>query len=588
MKRWPIATGMTATLLVIATACSGGGSNSGNNAAQEGSPSSSPSSSSAASSNTQQSTEPVTIKVFHANAGTLPSNVLDNPVMDEIEKRAGVKLEFVNTGGSQDEANQKLSTLIATNDLPDLIITGDMNINKLMLKNGMIEPLDNLISQYGPDLTANVKEGLDYSRLMYSDGKDGLYFVPGLIGDESFYPMGYDLVFQVRGDLLEKSGLGELKSLDDLLAYGKAAQQLEPTNAGGQKTYLSGIPFADPGGWDYVDWNTAHNDGFASVGGFNYLDIEKNELVPRFTDEDNSFWKAMTFWNKAYREGLLDPESATMKAQQVQDKGKALRYHLGLANWQIGWPNDVIRGNKDTEKGFIPTLLDAKQDYTFFRFSSPVGNNMLWSISKKSDKKEAVMKFMNFAASWDGVELMWNGPEGQLWKMDGGVPKPLPVDPNKPSDPDAAKKVGNAYMAPNFIINGKPLNPDKGWKVKYGDNAPERYVENMTEPEKKYIADHQLKYPTQIFETRQHYSADTSLIDPVKPDPNSDVALLEQQIKTYLDMNIARVVYAKDDASFAAAKQKFIKELSNMGIEKVMNFYKEGFETNKQKLSTMH
>ncbi|WP_214628212.1 hypothetical protein [Paenibacillus agaridevorans] len=581
MKKFSFIAVSLAILMLFMAACSNGGSSNNGNKGQRNTPSAT------AESGDEVKQEKVTIKVFHANTGTLPANMLDNPVMAEIEKRIGVKLEFVNTGGNQDEANQRLSTLIATNDLPDLIITGDMNINKLMLKNGMIAPLDELIAQHGPDLTANVKEGLDYSKLMYSEGQDGLYFIPGLIGDESFYPMGYDLVFQLRGDLLEQSGLGELKSLEDLLAFGKKAQELEPTNAEGQKTYLTGIPFADAGGWDYVDWNTSHNDGFAGVGGFNYLDIEKNELVPRFTDANNSFWKAMSFWNKAYHQGLLDPESATMKAQQVQDKGKALRYHLGLANWQIGWPNDVIRGNKDEVKGFIPTLLDAKANNTFFRFSSPVGNNMLWSIAKGSDKKEAVMKFMNFASSWDGVELMWNGPEGELWNMDGGVPVPLPVDPNVPADPDATKKIGNAYMAPNFVINGKPANPDKGWKVKYGDNAPERYIDNMTAPEKKYIETNSLDYPTQIFETRDNYSVNTSLIDPVKPDPNSDVALQEQKIKTYLDMNIARVIFSKDDAAYEAAKQKFIDELNGMGIEQVMNFYKEGFDANKQKLSEL-
>lgn len=541
---------------------------------------------SASSNAANSSNEVVTIKVFHSNIGTIPNNVLDNPVMQEIEKRIGVKLDFSPfNGGSQEDANQRLSTLIASGDLPDLIITNDGSINQLLLKNNMIEPLDELIASYGTDLIKNVKEGLDYSKAMYSQGQDKLYFVPGLIGDESFYPMGYDLVFQVRGDLLAKMGKTELTSLDDLLAYGKEAQKLEPANAEGQKTYLTGIPFSDAGGWDYVDWNVSHNDGFAGVNGFSYLDSERNTLVPRFTDPDNSFWKAMKFWNTAYLDGLLDPESVTMKGQQVQDKGKALRYHLGLANWQIGWPNNEILSKKDPEKGFVPTLLDAKSDYNFFRFASPVGNNMLWSISKNSEHKDKVMAFMNLAASWEGVELMWNGTEGALWEMKDGVPKSLPADPDKPADPDAAKKEGNTYMAPNFIINGKTINTDKNWKVKYSDNAPEQYITSMTEAEKQFIKDHNLDYPTQIFEDREHYSINTSLIDPVQADPTSDISAIEQKIKTYLDTNIARVIYSKDEAAFTAAKDKFITDLKGMDIDKVMDFYKNGFEENKKKLA---
>lgn len=533
--------------------------------------------------------EPVTITVFHSNIGTLPSNILDNPVMQEIEKRLGIILDFTPfNGGNQEDANQRLSTLIASGDIPDLIINTDQNINQILLKNNMLEPLDSLVDQYGADLLANVKEGLDFSKLMYSQGQEDLYFIPGLIGDESFYPMGYDLIFQIRGDLLYDMGKTELNSLDELLEYAKKAQELEPTTASGKKTYMAAIPFADTSGWDYVDWNISHNDGLAAVGGFNYLDLEKNELVPRFTDPNNTFWKAMKFWNTAYREDLLDPESATMKFQQVQDRGKALRYFVGLANWQIGWPNDVIRGlGEDSPKGFIPTLLDSKENHNFFRFSSPVGNTMLWSISKNSEHKEKVIQFINFCASWEGIELMWNGPEGTFWQMTDGIPKPVAVDPDAPSDPDATKKVGNAYMAPNFIINGKTVNAEKGWKVKYGDNAPENYQQYMTEPEKKFIEMNDFAYPTQIFESREHYSANTSIIDSVKADPNSDIAAIEQSIKIYLDTNIARIVYAEDDASFTAAKDRFIDDLKKLEIEKVMEFYKAGFDENMQKLEKL-
>ncbi|MNI45529.1 hypothetical protein D3C73_999580 [compost metagenome] len=140
-------------------------------------------------------------------------------------------------------------------------------------------------------------------------------------------------------------------------------------------------------------------------------------------------------------------------------------------------------------------------------------------------------------------------------------------------------------MAPNFIINGKTINTDKNWKVKYSDNAPEQYITSMTEAEKQFIKDHNLDYPTQIFEDREHYSINTSLIDPVQADPTSDISAIEQKIKTYLDTNIARVIYSKDEAAFTAAKDKFITDLKGMDIDKVMDFYKNGFEENKKKLA---
>jgi ABC-type glycerol-3-phosphate transport system substrate-binding protein len=528
------------------------------------------------------SSGPVTLKVFMSDIN-VPTNILDNPVMTEIEKRIGVKLDFSPyTGGG--DAKQKLSTLIASDDLPDLIFNADAETNNLLLKNKLIQPLDDLVKQHGPELEKNIKPGLDFSRTMYSDETKQLYFVPNLVGDESFYPAGYDLVFQIRGDLLKKMNKKSLNNLDDLLQFGIEAQTLEPKNAEGQKTYAFGIPFADHSGYDYIDWDTSHYTGLAQVKGFSYLDMGTNTLKPRFTDPDNVFWKSMSFFNKAYQAGILDPESATMKLQQVQDKGKALRYHIGMANWQIGWPNSEIMAKKDKEKGFIPTLLDTRKDYAFLRFSSPVGGGMRVSIPKSSKHADKAMEFLNLSASFDGAELFWNGPEGILWDMVDGKPQMKPENVNL--SPEEIKKVGTSYVSPLMVLNGQKSDP-RGWKVKFGDNTPERYAEGFTEVEKQFIKENNLHYPTQIFEQTKVISADTSMIDPVQSDPNSDIAAIETKIGNYLDINVAKVVYAKNEQDFNKAKETFIQDLKNMGIEKVMDFYKQGMEANKARLESV-
>ena len=46
-----------------------------------------------------------------------------------------------------------------------------------------------------------------------------------------------------------------------------------------------------------------------------------------------------------------------MNGDQVREKGGAQRYFLGLANWQIGWPNDKLVAAQDKEKG-IPLVRD--------------------------------------------------------------------------------------------------------------------------------------------------------------------------------------------------------------------------------------
>lgn len=563
---------LAAVVLVFTSACSSGNSPSDN--------SSSSSNNSNEVSGGTDSQEVVTLKVFISSAN-VPTNIIDNPQMREIEKRIGVKLDFSPyTGGG--DAKQKLGTLIAANDLPDLIYNEDMETNNLLLQNGLIMPLDDLIKSHGPELEKNIKPGLDYSRAMFSNENNELFFVPNIVGDENLYPSGYDLVFQIRGDLLKKAGMGDPKNLDELLQFALEANKLEPTTDDGQKTYMTGIPFADLNGFDYIDWNQAHYQGKALVQGFNYLDMETNTLEPRFTDPDNPFWQSMAFYNKAFQLGLLDPESATMNGQQVQDKGKALRYHIGIANWQIGWPNNEIVDNKDMVRGFVPAMLDVRKDFAQLRFSVPVGGTMKISIPKSSKHAEKAMEWLNMAASFEGAELMWNGPEGYTWDWVDGIPKVKPEELTE----EEKQIIGKNYLAPLMIVNGQRKNPN-GWFTRYGDNSPELWEKGYSEPEKEFMKENNLDFPTQIFDRTEVIVADTSLIDPVVMDSSHSLATNQTKISNYLNANVAKVVYSKTDEEFEAAKTKFIDDLKKLGIDEVMEYYKEGMEANKAKLAQL-
>ncbi len=203
---------LAASALVFTAACSSDNSSNGGQASAPAS---------GAASGSGESQEVVTLKVFISTAN-VPTNIIDNPQMKEIEKRIGVKLDFSPyTGGG--DAKQKLGTLIAANELPDLIYNDDAETNNLLLKNDLILPLDELIKTRGQELDKNIKQGLDYSRAMFSNDTKQIYFVPNIVGDENVYPSGYDLVFQLRGDLLKKSGLSDPKSFDELLQYGFGA-----------------------------------------------------------------------------------------------------------------------------------------------------------------------------------------------------------------------------------------------------------------------------------------------------------------------------------------------------------------------------
>ena len=109
--------------------------------------------------------------------------------------------------------------------------------------------------------------------------------------------------------------------------------------------------------------------------------MKKDELVPRLA-EDSAWLTGAEFFFKMNQAGALDQESATMNGDQVREKGGAQRYFLGLANWQIGWPNDKLVAAQDKEKGYAPLVVGDRGDYVFCRTSSPYGNGSYYAISK--------------------------------------------------------------------------------------------------------------------------------------------------------------------------------------------------------------
>ena len=66
---------------------------------------------------------------------------------------------------------------------------------------------------------------------------------------------------------------------------------------------------------------------------------------------------------------------------------------------------------------------------------------------------------INYTASWDGTEVMANGPEGTTWEYVDGKPKAFPNDPTVEKDPDAYKKIGISYVAPGLQVNGYREDP---------------------------------------------------------------------------------------------------------------------------------
>jgi putative aldouronate transport system substrate-binding protein len=133
------------------------------------------------------------------------------------------------------------------------------------------------------------------------------------------------------------------------------------------------------------------------------------------------------FYNKIFREGLIDRESFTIDPYAWQkDKLNTGRIASTIGNWYMvadAWgqfkaaniPNAAnmwfMNFPIKIPNGSTPELVNIS--------STGVGNTV---ITKKCKNPEAAIKLLDYLASPDGNFTAWNGAESTQWEMKGGKP----------------------------------------------------------------------------------------------------------------------------------------------------------------------
>lgn len=528
--------------------------------------------------------EPVTLTIFAEWViNPLSSNIQTDPVMEEIRKQTGITLDFEPFLGSGD-ANARLSTLLASNDLPDIVIAGSEMMAKLAA-NRKIIPLDDLVASRGQNLSELFPQALSIMRLQSHDGK--LYYIPSDINGGDYNPYLSSNLWSLRWDLYKRLGEPKMDSLDDFVNVMKQMQQLEPVNNEGKPNYGLGLFLGDSWGSGLVDKGVANAQGFVGAGGAGIFlrDAKQDVLVPRLHDPNSVYWEALRFYNKAYREGVLDPESATMKFSNVLDKAQAGRYLASYGNWLSNGLNESFVANGQPEKGYVTVPVWQKTADIYANAINDGGNQFKWGISANSKHSERAMDLINFLASYDAVQLLVNGPEGLTWEMKDGKPalkEQAIIDMQ--TDPDYRKKTG-AGLWTHMRINGNYDHPG-GWRTNL-TWEPDYFADHLQGAQKAFMEEKGYSYPTEGVDRVPNNTQSFTLQASLSLEPGSDLAAKQNNIAAYADTAATALIFAKSDDEFAAGKAKVIEEVMKMGIEDVFEHYYNAYEALKQKVANL-
>lgn len=540
--------------------------------------------------------EAVTLTFFHAGATVIPTNVLDNPVMNEIAAQTGVKLDwspYMGGGTASDTA----ALAIASNDYPDIWLISDTTIISKLLEYDLVMPLDDLIAN-APHIQEIASNAIDYARFRFNTEES--YLIPAQVGGVNWYPSGYDMMISYRYDLWKEMGSPTLDSYDAFIDYLIECKKLEPENKDGLTNYAAGLPLAAASEWYYVDYHMLNAEGKTTYGPCIY-DWKTDELTPRYA-ADSMYFEGAKFWYRLNQLGLLDPESATMTLDQTQSKGQSYRYFFGVANWQIGWPNDAVRivqaeiaqkadadltewDQRILKMGWVPLEINNDSDYVYARMGTKFGNGNYYLISKTCKNPEAAMRFIDYMASYEGAELCGNGPEGYNWHYVDGVPTWYSKAEREAMEANGVTlykndELGITYVAPLLLVNGNRQNPN-GWPTLYSQATIEQFQAAMSNGELEFAMDNGYSYGMEYIDANfPHNTFDKAVLNLIPPiDSTSDLAIIATDTNTLAYEYTIRLIYARDDAEFEQIKQEFLQQLDVMGYAELVDYYVTNYET---------
>ncbi len=313
-----------------------------------------------------------------------------------MNERTNVDIELV--GEFQNaESNEKMNLILNGGDYPDMIIKPSSLDLYDLGQQGIIIPLEDLIREYAPNLTAILDERDLWDSLRQADGE--IYALPYLIGTS---PYGGEAPLWINKRWLDNLGLEEPTNLEELYQVLKAFKE-EDANGNGDPDDEVPFTFA-------VDLFTPNRFLAYMEEGLFYYNIYCGVVDGEFiyyplTDgfKDNY----LGYLRKMYEEGIIDKNAFTQKYDQMSVNGKAADIHgMFMRSAPGGQVADAYVKDYVTVKPWSEGHLPMEE-----------GTNGGMVITDKCEHPEILIAWADYFYSEEGSLLADLGVEGETYKI---------------------------------------------------------------------------------------------------------------------------------------------------------------------------
>lgn len=318
---------------------------------------------------------------------TLP----DTLAMQEAMSRANINITFDSVLSA--DLTEKRNLMLASGEYPDMLFKSGIGMGDLTKYGGqgILIPLEDLIHEYMPNLTAKLDEIDGWQYLTSPDGH--IYSIPEISA------RGEINLFWLNKKWLDNLSLEEPKSMDDLYEVLKAFKEQDANGNGDPEDE---IPFSLTQG-DYL--------GLLKYSGFSYDEGSMCAVIDgklTYVPTTDYFREYVAYLAKLYQEGLLEQTSFTQGGEQQQATGQSGDVYGSF--WTMGAFLTVGRDNDDDYVVMTPFHEDTYPIITGIKVGT-------MAITDACEHPEVLMAWADYLYSEEGGILAWMGVEGKTYQV---------------------------------------------------------------------------------------------------------------------------------------------------------------------------
>jgi len=452
------------------------------------------------------------------------------------------------------DGDERFNLSLASNDYPE-VITGLSKADVEKLKQqGKIKDLTPYIDKYGDNIKKELGDMIN--RFKGEDGK--IYALPYAWG---MLPIP-DNSAHIRWDYYQEIGAPKFQTPEEYYDVLKKMVEKHPTNSKGQKVYALS--------WDNDNCSVSTVAGIWGLKEGYKEDKDHNLTHWVNTPEGIEFTK---FYNKAYRDGMLDPDSFTNKFEQWKTKVSDERVmgHIGpwWETWNAGhevWQK-TNKNWKEDQRYVQVAIKGAEAEKSYLSPKDTTG----WGytvITDKAKNPENIVRFLNFSITPNGTRLFaWGVPNLEIsnWNFKDGKwsfnEKSKQEIINATYDYTAHEALGPNYL---WLIHPQGAMSD-------APNA-NAWIDQCFND--------QAKWKKILNENMKDTIYDNSAMDQIDFLPDNPVTVIQQQIDDVIKTYWAKTVLSKSDAEFDKNYAEMKSKVEKAGADKLEKYMTEQYKKN--------